>query len=173
MGFAAGGPFVFIELLGLSPQHYGMLAIFTVAGYLAGTLLAGRLAGRLALDRLTLLGLAISAVGSSAMLLAAAVTEPSVIAVVAPMAFFAAGLGIVLPTGMAAAMAPFPTIAGSASALLGFVQMLVAAGASVAVGLLPHDSALPMATVIAGGAALALLAFILLVPRRSLGHPAG
>lgn len=150
-----------------------MLAVFTVTGYLAGTLLAGRLAGRLALDRLTLLGLAVAAVGGFAMLLAAGVTEPSVVAVVAPMALFAAGLGIVLPTGIAAAMAPFPTIAGSASALLGFIQMLVAAGASAAVGLLPHNSAVPMAAVIAGGAALALLAFILLVPHRTLGRPAG
>lgn len=173
MAFAAGGPFVFIDLLGLSPQHYGMLAVFTVTGYLTGTLLAGRLAGRLALDRLTLLGLAVAAVGGFAMLLAAGVTEPSVVAVVAPMALFAAGLGIVLPTGIAAAMAPFPTIAGSASALLGFIQMLVAAGASAAVGLLPHNSAVPMAAVIAGGAALALLAFILLVPHRTLGRPAG
>ena len=163
MAFAAGGPFVFIDILELSPQHYGMLAIFTVAGYLAGTLVAGRLAGRLPLDRLTLLGLVICIAGGGCMLLAAAVAPPSTVALVAPMAVFTAGLGIVLPSGIAAAMVPFPAIAGSASALLGFLQMLVAAAASSLVGVLPHDTALPMAAVIAGGAALALLAFIFLV----------
>ena len=111
MAYAAGGPFVFIDLLGLSPQHYGMLAIFTVAGYLVGSLLAGRLTGRLALGRLTLMGLVIFTVGGLAMLVAAAATAPSVIAVVVPMAVFSAGLGIVLPSAMAAAMAPFPSIA--------------------------------------------------------------
>src|SRR5512144_2080712 len=40
MAFAAGGPFVFIELLGMSPEHYGMLAIFTVVGFLVGSLAA-------------------------------------------------------------------------------------------------------------------------------------
>lgn len=167
MAFAAGGPFVFIEALGLSPQQYGMLAVFTVAGFLAGSLLAGRLTGRLALSHMVLLGLVIAVGGAVAMAALAAVAAPSVIAVVAPMAVFTAGLGIVLPAGMAAAMAPFPRIAGSASALLGFVQMLVAALASVAVGALPHRSALPMAAVIALCAILALLGFLVFLrPRR-------
>ena len=43
MAFAAGSPFVFIGLLGLSPAQYGMLAIFNVAGFLGGSLAAGRL----------------------------------------------------------------------------------------------------------------------------------
>jgi DHA1 family bicyclomycin/chloramphenicol resistance-like MFS transporter len=168
MAFAAGGPFVFIDILRLSPQHYGMLAVFTVAGYLAGTLVAGRLAGRLPLDRLTLLGLVICITGGGFMLVAAAAAPPSTVALVAPMAVFTAGLGIVLPSGIAAAMVPFPAIAGSASALLGFLQMMVAAAASSLVGILPHDSAVPMAAVIAGGAALALLAFIFLIRYRSI-----
>lgn len=167
MAFAAGGPFVFIEGLGLSPQHYGMLAVFTVAGFLAGSLLAGRLTGRLELTHMVARGLLIAVGGAIAMAVLAAVAAPSVIAVVAPMAVFTAGLGIVMPAGMAAAMAPFPRIAGSASALLGFVQMLVAALASVAVGALPHHSGLPMAAVIAVCAILALLGFLAFVrPRR-------
>lgn len=163
MAFAAAGPFVFIGVIGLAPQHYGMLAVFTVAGYLAGTLLAGRLAERMALDRLVLLGLAGSLAGATATAALAAALPPSVVAVVAPMALFTAGLGIVLPVGMAAAMAPFPLIAGSASALLGFVQMLVAAFASFVVGVLPHSSALPMGLVIFICTLLAVLGFVILV----------
>ncbi|MFO1156481.1 MAG: hypothetical protein U1E43_06810 [Rhodospirillales bacterium] len=160
---------MFIGALGLSPQQYGMLAVFTVAGFLAGSLLAGRLTGRLALDHLAMLGLLIAAAGALATLALAALAMPSVLAVVAPMAVFTAGLGIVLPAGMAAAMVPFPRIAGSASALLGFVQMLVAAVASAAVGVLPHRSALPMAAVIAACTVFALLGFIILV--RPLRRP--
>ncbi len=166
MAFAAAGPFIFIEVIGLAPQHYGMLAVFTVAGYLAGTLLAGRLSERMPLHRLVLLGLIGTLAGAVLTAALAAVMEPSVAAVVAPMALFTAGLGIVLPVGIAAAMAPFPLIAGSASALLGFVQMLVAAFASLVVGVLPHTSALPMGLVILVCTLFALLAFILLVPRQ-------
>ncbi len=80
------------------------------------------------------------------------------------MAIFTAALGVLLPAGIAGAMAPFPHIAGAASALLRFIQMLVAAAASFAVGVLPHASALPMAVVVAAGAAAALLSFTTLIP---------
>jgi MFS transporter, DHA1 family, multidrug resistance protein len=164
MAFAAGGPFVFIGLLGLSPEHYGMLSIFTVAAYLAGSLAAGRLAGRLALHRLVLLGIIGALIGGGAMVALTAFAPPSVAGVVAPMAIFTAGLGMALPSGIAGAMAPFSRIAGAASALLGCIQMLVAAAASFAVGVLPDDSALPMAAVIGAGAAAALLSFTTLIP---------
>jgi DHA1 family bicyclomycin/chloramphenicol resistance-like MFS transporter len=163
MAFAAGGPFVFIELLGLSPEHYGMLSIFTVAAYLVGSLAAGRLDGRLALHRLVLLGIAGALIGGGATVALAAFASLSVVGVVAPMAIFTAGLGMALPTGIASAMAPFPRIAGAASALLGLIQMLVAAAASFAVGVLPHGSAVPMAAVIAAGSAAALLSFTTLI----------
>ena len=41
---------------------------------------------------------------------------------VLPMAVFLAGLGMVLPQGIAGAMTPFPERAGAASSLFGFVQ---------------------------------------------------
>jgi DHA1 family bicyclomycin/chloramphenicol resistance-like MFS transporter len=171
MAFAAGGPFVFIELLGLSPEHYGMLSVFTVAAYLAGSLAAARLDGRLALHRLVLLGIIGALVGGGAMVALTAFASLSVVGVVAPMAIFTAGLGVALPAGIAGAMSPFPRIAGAASALLGCIQMLVAAAASFAVGVLPHGSALPMAAVIGAGAAAALLSFTtLILPARRRGR---
>lgn len=163
MAFAAGGPYVFIDLLGMRPDHYGMLSIFTVLGFLVGSLAAGRLTGRLPLNRLVLLGVGGSLLGGGLMAGLAALAPLSVASIVAPMAIFSAGLGMALPAGMAGAMAPFPRIAGAASALLGFVQMLVAAAASFAVGVLPHGSALPMALVIAASAVAALLSFTSLV----------
>jgi len=171
MAFAAGGPFVFIGLLGLSPARYGMLAIFTVGGYLLGSLSAGRMAGRIPAYRLMLLGIVACIAGGSVMTALAVSAPLSIAAIVAPMALFAAGLGVVLPAGIAGAMAPFPRIAGAASALLGFVQMLVAAAAAFMVGAMPHDSALPMAAVIAAGAALALPALTILArPTPGPGH---
>ena len=163
MAFAAGGPYVFIDLLGMRPDHYGMLSIFTVVGFLVGSLAAGRLTSRLSLNLLVLLGVGGSLLGGGLMAGLAALAPLSAVSIVAPMAIFSAGLGMALPAGMAGAMAPFPHIAGAASALLGFIQMLVAAAASFAVGVLPHGSALPMAVVIAASAAAALLSFTGLV----------
>jgi MFS transporter, DHA1 family, multidrug resistance protein len=163
MAFAAGGPFVFIELLNMRPDHYGMLSIFTVAGFLVGSLAAGRLAARLPADRLILLGVGVTLLGGALLAALVAFAPLSITNIVAPMTVFTAGLGVAMPAGMAGAMAPFPRMAGAASALLGFIQMLVAAIASFAVGVLPHNSALPMSMVIAASAAAALLSFTGLV----------
>ena len=43
MTYAALGPFVFIDLLGLTPDVFGLLSVFHTVGFLAGTLSAGRL----------------------------------------------------------------------------------------------------------------------------------
>lgn len=166
MAFTAGGPFVLIAGLGLSPERFGMLSVFNVTGFVAGTLAAVRLTRRLGIDRLVLAGVILSLAGGGVMAAIAATGHVSVIAVIAPMMVFTAGLGIVLPNGIAGALAPFPRIAGTASALLGFVQMIVAGTASVAVGAFAHTSPLPMALTITLTAAAAFAAFTLLVWRR-------
>jgi DHA1 family bicyclomycin/chloramphenicol resistance-like MFS transporter len=60
------------------------------------------------------------------------------------MIFYATGLGLVLPHAMAIALRPFPHIAGTASALLGFVQMSLSAVASALTGVFLKDSPMPM-----------------------------
>lgn len=163
MAFTAGAPFVFIDVLGLSPERFGMLLVFNVAGFLAGSLAAGRFTQRMGLDRLLLVGVSVSLLGGVAMLAPALAGTISVAVIVGPGAVFSFGMGIVLPGGMAGAMAPYPTIAGAASAVLGFVQMLVSAAAAMLAGAFTPASQLPMAAVIAGCTLMGFLAFLLLV----------
>jgi len=80
-----------------------------------------------------------------------------------PMMVFTTGMGLVLADGFAGALAPFPRIAGAASAVVGFLQMAVAGAASLVVGAFVPTSQLPMAAVIATTAAVAFAAFMLLV----------
>lgn len=58
--------------------------------------------------------------------------------------------GFIGPNGSAMAMAPFARQAGSASAMLGAIQMGLGAMASALVGLLNNGTALPMVAVMAG-----------------------
>ena len=60
------------------------------------------------------------------------------------MMLYSTGMGLVLPHGMTIALRPFPHIAGTASALLGFIQMALSASASAFAGTLITDSPLPM-----------------------------
>ena len=61
-----------------------------------------------------------------------------------PMMFYSTGLGLVLPHAMAIALRPFAHIAGTASALLGFIQMSLSATASALAGVFLKDTPLPM-----------------------------
>ena len=70
---------------------------------------------------------------------------PRSVAVLAlPMMFYSAGMGLVLPNAMAVALRPFPHIAGTASALLGFIQMSLSATATALVGAYLKDTPAPM-----------------------------
>ena len=67
-------------------------------------------------------------------------------------------LGFTNPNTSALSLAPFTRNAGSASALMGAIQMGMGALASVGVSLFNAHSALPMAAIMAGTSFLALLA---------------
>jgi DHA1 family bicyclomycin/chloramphenicol resistance-like MFS transporter len=74
-----------------------------------------------------------------------------------PLFVAVASLGCLLPNASACAMARQAAHAGSASALLGFIQFALAASASALVGLLHNGSAQPMAAVISLCAVLAVI----------------
>ena len=65
--------------------------------------------------------------------------------------------GIAYPNAAAIALAPFSKNVGSASALLGFLQMGIGAFASAGVGLLSSSSGLPIFTVMAATGVTGLL----------------
>ena len=73
---------------------------------------------------------------------------------------------LVIPNATAAALSPFPRIAGSASSLMGSVSFAIGAGLGAVLGSLFDGSARPMASAIAISATGAWLAMKLL-PRKS------
>jgi DHA1 family bicyclomycin/chloramphenicol resistance-like MFS transporter len=127
--YLSASPFVMIEAFGLSTAAFGLWWIVPVAGNFTGSFLCSRLTRRFALA--TLLGIGAGFVTAGGLLLvalaAAGLAHP--LAVIAPMAVYLFGLAFVNPVCLAAAVAPFPRIAGTASALLGATQLVVAAAA--------------------------------------------
>lgn len=147
--FISGSSFVLIGRLKLSPAEYGLSFGAVVLGYMTGTFIAGRVSQRLGIDRMVRLGTLVSVAGGLAGLALAIADVASVPAVVGPMFVFILGTGLTLPNAMAGAVGPYPTMAGLASALLGFVQMTVAAVIGVGVGHFHDGTALPMMAAVA------------------------
>jgi len=132
--FLSGSPFVIIDFFGYQEQSYGLFFTLIVIGYMAGTLIAGRLVRRVGIDRLLGAGSLIAALGGGIMALLALYPVLSVWAIILPHIIYMVGCGIVMPQAMAGALAPFPEMAGTSSALLGFIQMTLAALVGVLVG---------------------------------------
>ncbi|NBC33889.1 MAG: Bcr/CflA family efflux MFS transporter [Alphaproteobacteria bacterium] len=161
--FISGSSFVLVDGLGITPQAYGLSFAVIVVGFMIGSLLAGRLTLRLGIDRMIAIGSAVSVAGGLAMSACAVAGLFSIPAVIGPFFVFMIGAGLTLPNGLAGAIGPFPTLAGTASALLGFIQMSVAAAVGIGVGQLTQETALPMAMAVCVSALGAAAAFAWLV----------
>ncbi len=165
--FISGSAFVLVEAMGLSPVAYGLCFGLAVLGYIAGAFGAGRLTRRLGLDRMIALGTAVMAAGAIVMAALAWAGVASPAAVLVPFVPVMAGVGLAMPNAVAGAVGPFPHMAGTASALLGFVQMTVAAAVGVAIGHAGAPDGRPMATGVVVTVALAAGGLHLLVrPQR-------
>jgi len=161
--FISGSSFVFVEIVGLSPPVYGLCFGAIVLGYMAGTLAAGRLTRRLGIEWMVRNGGFVSAAGGLALLLSVLAFGASVPGILLPTVFYMVRTGLVLPNAMAGAIGPFPRLAGTAAALLGFIQMGVAALIGAAIGHLADGTARPMAAAIALCGLLQPLVYRLLI----------
>ena len=163
--FISGSSFVLIEVLGVSPDVYGLCFGLVALGIMTGSFLAARFASRVGIDPLIVLATCLGAFAGCLMAGLAWAGVWTVPAVIGPMYAFAVGVGIVLPTTAAGAIGPFPRTAGLASALLGFLQLTAAAGYGILVGRFYDGTPVPMAVAIAA-AGLAAAGATLIKMRR-------
>jgi len=166
--FLSGSSFVLIDFLGVEPQYFGLFFACIVTGYIGGNLTAVGLGRSLTPDQILIRGLVVAVAGGSLMAALAMAHIYNVWAVILPQSLLMVGVGMVLPQTMAGALANFPSMAGSASALFGFTQMVVAATVGALVGHFHNGTSLVMAGIIATCAIGALGSYLLLVQR----HPA-
>ena len=171
--FCASAPYVLSDLLHEPASTYGMMILLPMATYMLGNGLAARLAPRIGSLRLVLAGRALAfaaAVGMAAWWWFGGL---SVWMLFVPITFTSIGDGLSQPAAMASALSTYPRLAGTASGLMGFLQMAVAALGTIAVAALPHDSALGLIAVVGGFIAVAFASGIVgvtLTGRRRAGR---
>jgi DHA1 family bicyclomycin/chloramphenicol resistance-like MFS transporter len=151
--FISGSSFVIIEYFGVSEQHFGLLFMLVVAGYISGTLTGARLSRRYDFRRLVFVGSKVLLVAGGVMF-AIALNQPGqVMSIVLPMMLFMHGVGLVMPQG-----------------LLGFIQMSVAGLVGSVVGLAYDGTPVAMALAIAIAGFLCLAVYLLLLHRRPVSQ---
>lgn len=155
-------PFVMMNRVGLSPTQFGFAMLMQTMSFLGGSLVMRLLMRRYRADKMTPVGLVLIAVASIALAIGMRASEPGFFSVMVPVAFYAAGIGFVISPMTTAALAPFPEMAGAASALFGFLQMgMGLLGGTIAA--LMGDPVEALGTVIPALGALSVLSWIVWV----------
>jgi DHA1 family bicyclomycin/chloramphenicol resistance-like MFS transporter len=164
--FIAGSSFALITILGVAPQIYGFCFGSVAVGLMLGNLVSVRLTARAGIDRMILAGTMLGTVAGVVLAALPWLGVATVTTVIAPMFCFALALGLVLPNAMAGAIGPYPRMAGTASAVVGFVQMTASALYTIAVGHFYDGTLRPMTTAVATAGLAAMVGFWLLTWRR-------
>jgi DHA1 family bicyclomycin/chloramphenicol resistance-like MFS transporter len=154
-GYIAGSSFVFQQEFGLDQQQFALVFAVGAVFLIGATQLNAALLGRFEPRVLMPVALVLGTVAGGALLTLATTGTGGLLGVIAPLWTALFAVGIVLPNAPALALARHGEAAGTASALLGAVQMGVGAVISPVVGLLGND-ALAMGAVVLGGAVAAL-----------------
>lgn len=147
--YISGAPFVFIELHGVSPQHFGLFFGAGACGLIGASQVNRRLLRRFSPQRILKMAFTINA--AAALLLTIAVITgiggfPAQVILI----FICLSMtGLLYPNVTALALAPFDKAAGSASALLGTIQYTLGATAGGLVGMFHNGTAVPMAATMA------------------------
>jgi MFS transporter, DHA1 family, multidrug resistance protein len=140
-------PFVLIETVGLTPTAFGLGMLAQSGSFVLGAFAMRHLLRFVAAHKLVPIGLALIGAGGVLLAVLLRVAEPTFISVMGPVGLLAFGIAFIMPSMMTVSLAPFPTMAGAASALMGFFQMgggLLGSATAAMMG----DPVVAMATVI-------------------------
>jgi DHA1 family bicyclomycin/chloramphenicol resistance-like MFS transporter len=160
--YVATSAFVLQSMNGLSPIAYSVDFAANAGGMTLAALAAARLAGRIATRTVILVGqLAALAAGLAMLVGAVWFDTPLWVAIVSFLVLMTAQ-GLIGPNAGALASAEVPEHPGTGSALLGFVQWVAAGTIAPIAGLGGEHTAVPMALLMTGGAAVSLLGLLVL-----------
>ena len=166
--YIAGSPFVLEDIHGLSAQLYGVVFGVNAFGLVVLSQANGLLVERVGPRRLLGAGVAAGSAGGVTLLIV--VLAGVGLGGILPCLFVVtATLGLVMPNATALALADYPHVAGTASALLGVLQFVTGAAVAPLVGVAGDRSAVPMAVAIAA-LGVSGCSVLLLTRRRSGGH---
>lgn len=125
--YIAGSPTVIYDFLGLDSRHFAVQFIPMTLGIVAGSFISGRLAHHWQTHGIVWLGFFVMGLACVLNLAQSAWLTPTVFTVIAPLVVYAVGMALAIPGVTILALDCFPENRGTASAVQGFVQVMMAA----------------------------------------------
>lgn len=159
--YLAASPSIFMEFFGVSEKIYGWIFAIIATGIVGMSQINILLIKKFSNEKILFASLLALMIASFSFLLCTYMGWYNLYTTVGTMFIFLCCIGLSNPNSTALAMAPFGTKAGSAAAMLGFLQMAAGALASICVGFLKTQDLFPIAGLFVGTSVLALLIFVI------------
>jgi len=157
--FVSAAPYVMADVMARPATEYGIYFIMISMGFMLGNFTTTRLCKILGINRMILIGTAVSITGilTAYGFIASGILTPVRLFASVGVAIF--GNGMTMPNAQAAAINAFPNLAGSASGLTGFLQMFLSAVSSQLVALFYDGTAFPMIHLMMVASVLSMVSF--------------
>lgn len=136
--FCALSPVILIQELHVPEAHYGFYFAFMGVSILAGSLIAAKYVERVGLFKMTVIGLILSLTGGLLMLTWYCISGLSVLGFVAPMLLIGTGATLMIGSGSAGSLEPYPHHAGTASAAGGAFRLLLCSVVGLIISAFTH-----------------------------------
>lgn len=166
--YIAGSPHVFMEIFKVTEKQYGWIFAMIALGLIISSQLNSILLRRFTSEQIIPVALFCQSLTGITLLVGIINHFIGLYSIVILILIFLSCQGFIFPNSSALSMAPFSRNAGTASALMGAIQLGTGALTSAIVSVLTTHSAVPMAGVMA---LCALISFtVLLLGRRSIRY---
>ena len=150
--------YVFVNRLNHSVQDVSLALILVMLGVWCGCVAASRMVDRISIEQMIFIGSLMSFASAAVLLLCVLIDYVTAFSLIIPVMVYCFGAGITSPAALSKALSINPLVAGSASGIYGFTQMLVGALCTSLAGL-GGDPTLAAAVVLIAACLLAQVSF--------------
>jgi DHA1 family bicyclomycin/chloramphenicol resistance-like MFS transporter len=166
--YIAGSPYVFMELYKVSEKQYGWIFAIIAFGLIVSSQLNSVLLRKYKSQQIIRIALLCQSLTGICLVTFTYTGLIGLYSTILLICIFLCCQGFTFPNSSALSLAPFSRTAGSASALMGGIQMGIGSLTAAAVSMLSNHTALPMTGVMAGCSLLSF--FTLLAGRRIIRY---
>ena len=155
--YVAGSPIIFMEMYHVSPKVYGLIFALLSVGFIGGGQVNIQLTKKFDSQRIFHAALIVQVIAGFIFLTGVIGDWLGLYGTIAFFFICLSCIGLINPNGNALALSPFTRTVGSASALMGFIQIGLASLVSFGVGLFSASDAIPIVALMTITSSIALL----------------
>ena len=172
-GFVSAGFFAYVtvspsvlrEIYGISAFGYGLVFAFLAFCFVISNLIAGQLVIRVGQFLVIAIGEIMVVLAGGIMLVLSILGVGGPFTIIIPTAIYFFGIGWIVPQSNARALQPFENSAGTASALLGFISMIISALMGFSLSFVIHENATYLAFAMLVSSFISFLIYFLIIKK--------